>query len=91
MSEIVWKYELQPGVTTIEMPGGSEALTVGAQGDGIFLWARVYPDAPRAARRFHTVGTGHMALALGRYVGTAFLDWMVFHVFEEFAAGARVA
>lgn len=83
MPETIWKYELRPGLTTVEMPSGAEALTVAAQGEGVCLWARVTPENPTEVRQFYTLGTGHTALIpLGRYVGTAFLGPLVFHTFE---------
>jgi hypothetical protein len=82
----VWKYELGPGVTVLDLPSGASALTVGAQGDGVFLWALVSAEpAPTSPRAFLAVGTGHRVhrAAFGRYVGTAFMaDGLVFHVFE---------
>jgi hypothetical protein len=89
----VWKYELHPGVTVLQMPQGSRALTVAAQDGGVFLWADVLAlrhsptgmaPVPTEPRAFLTLGTGHRAhpASVGRYVGTAFLDGLVWHTFE---------
>jgi hypothetical protein len=55
----VWKYAIQPDDFAVDMPRGARILSVGVQqGDAVF-WALVDPEAPRAARRMRTVGTGH--------------------------------
>lgn len=88
----VWKYELHPGVTVLDMPVGSTTLTVNEQGGGVFLWALAIVErdspvgvgpTPTEKRAFLTLGTGHGAhpTLLGAYIGTAFLDGLVFHTF----------
>lgn len=92
----VWKYKLGPGITVLDLPEGALPLTVASQGGGIFLWALVIAErdsptgmapAPTKRRAFLLVGTGHRwhPAAFGRYVGTAFLGDLVFHVFETSA------
>jgi hypothetical protein len=89
----VWKYELEPEVTVLDLPVGASPLHVGAQGGGIFLWCLVRAErdsptgmapVPTAPRAFLSVGTGHRhhPAEFGTYIGTAFLGPLVFHVFE---------
>lgn len=70
----VWKYELHPGVTVLDLPVGASVLHVAAQGSrdpdvagGVFLWALVIAlrdsptgmaPVPTTKRAFLTVGTG---------------------------------
>ena len=86
----VWKYTLKPAVT-LDIPVGSQILTIREQGEDICLWALVDPQAEKEPRRFLVMGTGHTvpdpdegpALTL-TYVGSAHLHGgtLVFHAFE---------
>ena len=77
----VWKFELLSA--SVRMPAYAEVLTVGVQGESVFLWALVDPSAPYFDRRFVVHGTGHpITEPLGRFVGTAFVEGLVFHVWE---------
>jgi hypothetical protein len=93
----VWKYELAPGVTVLQLPVGAKALHVGYQAGGVFLWALVIAErdsptgpgpVPTEPRAFLTLGTGHRAhpARLGPHVGTvqfpASEGDLVWHVFE---------
>jgi hypothetical protein len=89
----VWKYELGPGVTVLQLPVGATALHVGYQDDGVFLWALVIAErdsptgpgpVPTEPRAFLTLGTGHRAhpALIGRHVGTVAFDGLVWHAFE---------
>lgn len=83
----VWKYILQPKCE-IEMPKGSEVLSVAAQGDEICLWAKVDPSEAQKEKRYFTgYGTGHSIPdeANLSFVGTALLHGgsLVFHIFED--------
>jgi hypothetical protein len=79
----VWKYELGPGVTVLQLPVGAVALHVGYQAGGVFLWALVIAERamptgkgpgpmPTEPRAFLTLGTGHRThpATIGRHVGT---------------------
>lgn len=82
MSRAVWKFDLRLGANEIEMPRGAQILAVHEQQGCVRLWARVNPRDPvNVIRSFHVVGTGHPC-GLGQYVGTAFCDPFVWHVFE---------
>lgn len=89
----VWKFELYPGITVLDLPVGTSVLTVAAQGDGVFMWALVITErdrpngpgpVPTSPRAFLATGTGHRhhPALFGTYVGTAFVGDLVFHVFE---------
>lgn len=82
---LVGKYELAPGATEVSMPRGAKVLSVGVQGDGVFMWALI-PQLSHLSepRRFLVVGTGHLwpLTAFGPFIGTVFLGALMFHVFE---------
>ena len=86
----VYKYELpMRDLATIRLPKGSDVLSVGCQGDALFVWCLVDPDEERITERtFRITGTGH-PLNLNRkgyenFIGTAFMrdGALVWHVFE---------
>jgi hypothetical protein len=81
MERVIYKYELKPQ-GLVEMPFDAEILTVGAQGEGIFVWASVDPTSHNVKREFMCVPTGHKYDHSGaKFLGTAFLGALVFHVF----------
>ena len=85
---IIYKYPLSlNGLDqTIEMPSGSRILVVGGQHGEPVLLAQVDTDAKPCKRVFVVVGTGHHVppndSGLPGYVGTAFCDPFVWHVYE---------
>lgn len=80
----VWKYEIDPDETPIDMPLCAEILSVGFQGDILMLWALVDLDVDLVPRKIYARGTGHNIRADSPiFIGTAFKDGLVFHVFEE--------
>jgi len=85
MSARICKFKLDVNsVVEIEMPQGARVLHVGAQQGNVMLWAVADLGKPTEHRRFRVLGTG-MELPsthLG-YLGTAFIDVFVWHVFEE--------
>lgn len=87
----IFKYELSVTDTqTLSLHG--KILTVGVQGSSIMLWAVHDDDALARQVRVSVRGTGHlMGEADERdYIGTVFLDWLVFHVFaRELMLGER--
>jgi hypothetical protein len=79
----VWKFELNLDDSPIEMPCVAQPLSVGFQGDTLFLWALVDPNEKMEKRKFITRGTGHNILEDNPYfIGTAPYNTLVFHVFE---------
>ena len=85
----IWKFPLEfAPVQTVEMPQGASLLCVQMQGGIPCLWALVYPEATREARRLRMVGTGHAyhdSDLFCEYVGTFQMQdgGLVFHVFSE--------
>lgn len=84
MPEQVWKFELQPGQHTIEMPAESRPLLVAVQRDTPCVWVRVDPSQPKVRHGFEVVGTGH-DFEGGWYVGSFLLadGALVFHVLDH--------
>ena len=83
----IFKYLLAvTDVQCIEMPMGSEILTVQMQGDVACLWALVNPENPMHKKTILICGTGHQLDAHpGYYIGTFQVHGgsLVFHVFEQ--------
>ena len=81
----VYKYTLYPD-GKIEMPLGAEILSTAFQGEELQIWAVVDMEEERKEDRyFHVFGTGHdinIAPESMVFVGTVFLNNLVFHVFE---------
>lgn len=67
------------------MPLGAEIVTVGLQGDSMYLWALVDPDEKREeVIKIKVIGTGHDFEPSGlKYLGTAFQGAWVWHVYED--------
>jgi hypothetical protein len=81
----IWKFPItSPDGTRIDMPQGARILTVQMQAGMPTLWAVVDPEAPRRARYFRVVGTGHTheAGVFRDYLGTVQDGPFVWHVFE---------
>lgn len=85
MEKTIWKFELRPAITKIEMPEGAQVLTAQMQGNQLCLWALVDPGAKKETRTFEVFGTGHpinegniMYITTFQMSGGAF----IFHVFE---------
>lgn len=82
----IWKFTLEHGGETIEMPQGAVILTAREQGESICLWAEVDTQALYERRSFMVYGTGHqMPNYKMKYIGTASLEGgaLIFHVYEE--------
>ena len=90
----IYKYELYFG-RTVYLPKGAKILSVGCQGDGLFLWAEVDPNETRKeARLFIVYGTGHDIESpekVRKFVGTALMHGgsLVWHVFEKVETGGE--
>ena len=91
----VWKIEL--GVTGEEkvlIPMGYTVLRVGSQGDKICLWCLVDNENEKEEEVFKIFGTGHLVEDgehYLNYIGTAFINEFVWHVFHSFRNIKRVA
>jgi len=84
----IWKFPFAVADEfQVQMPAGSQVLSVQVQNGQPCMWAKVYEDAPFVTRRFRVYGTGHgipEALPLD-FVGTFQVQdgLLVFHLFEE--------
>lgn len=81
----VWKFELNIGPTTLEMPIEAEVVYVDIQAGVPTLWALVDPELPTGIRRFCVRGTGHPILEGEVYVGTWQSPPYMWHLFEATA------
>ncbi len=86
MTSVISKYPLPTyaGTTEVRMPRGFELLSVHAHHDGsLSLWAIGNPVAEITPRTIEIVGAGfHVPDADRRYIGSAVLEAMMYHVFE---------
>jgi hypothetical protein len=82
----IWKYPLYPGTNCIKAPGLDEVLSVGFQGEQLWVWCLVEPD--NAVREDYLLATITGATlpggdVLGMFVGTAQSPTGIMaHVFE---------
>lgn len=88
MSQTIYKYELQSGITTLKIPMNAQILTAACQGDSVFIWAKLRPKNPLETRTFEVYGNDHEIPELERqlaYIGTAMMHGgaLVWHVFER--------
>jgi len=95
MNKAIWKFELDifkrdiNRKLVISMPKDTIILTAGEQGESIYIWAEVDPNASTELRTFEVFGTGsdmYCDMGIGRkYIGTAILrnGRLVFHVYER--------
>jgi hypothetical protein len=70
----------------VEMPAGSEIITVGFQRGKLCMWAKAYRGSAEVRRQvISIVGTGHLydVADAGHYIGTAISDTLVWHVFAS--------
>lgn len=88
MTHTIWKFAVEPGPFTLDLPQYARSLTVQTQGeDNVSLWVLCSPEQPKKPRRFWSLGTGHDAslIANWTYIGTFQFEatGLVFHLFEE--------
>jgi hypothetical protein len=85
MKKVVYKYPVNAGADSMELPLGAEILKIDSQDGGVFLWALVSPEQVITATViFDVVVTGQPFHAEDReYVNTFFIDALVFHLFKE--------
>lgn len=80
----VFKYQLRPGVTALELPIGFEILTVQLQGGEPQLWALVDQAQPSESVTILIVGTGHDVPNDASYIATFQVTsgTLIFHAFR---------
>lgn len=83
----IWKYSVEHGISTLEMPEGARILSVHNQGGKPVMWALVDPDAPTVQRKFLLAGTGHGVSEDPTdlvFLGTVLImdGCVVWHIFE---------
>jgi hypothetical protein len=86
----VYKYALRGDGNTLELPVDACALSVGFQGEMLYMWVIVDTSEPMETRSFWVAGTGHVLPAKDLiYIGTAQKETgsfaspdLVLHVFE---------
>ncbi|EGB7013625.1 hypothetical protein H8C17_002588 [Salmonella enterica] len=82
-SGVILKYELLPVQTNILMlPETAQILSVKGGEDNIYVWAVVPELKENVKRKFVAIPTGDNVPDKSIYIDTAFVDKMVFHVFE---------
>ncbi|EBD8818745.1 hypothetical protein BOA20_21745 [Salmonella enterica] len=80
---IILKYELNPSnLTALMLPDSAQILTVKGGQDHVYLWAVVPEGKENVKRSFMVVPTGEGVIDNSIYIGTAYVEKMVFHVFE---------
>ncbi len=82
----VFKYELKwRDKVRVDMPRGSQPISVGVQDEALMLWALVDPDEDtNASFSFRVAGTGHPIEEENLdFIGTVHFHDLVFHVFED--------
>ncbi|MEC7161165.1 MAG: hypothetical protein VXW57_05065 [Pseudomonadota bacterium] len=85
MRETVFKYPVQLGAFSMDMPAGARVLHVDMQGAEPVMWARVNPSADIVRRRFYCAATGEtLPRNAGGWIGTLKMQGgaLIFHVFE---------
>lgn len=81
----IFKYSLDVGDTTLDMPQNAEVLSVQIQYGSITLWAYVVEGLVTEKRKFSVFGTGHHLpddVETENFVGTVQESSFVWHVFE---------
>jgi len=81
---VINKYELEPGSrSALMLPASAEIITIKAIGDAVYIWVVVPENQVTVKRIFNVLATGESVPENSTYIGTAFPDKLVFHVFEE--------
>ena len=81
----IWKFELQPGTTAMNLHKGAEILTIQTQRETPCMWVLLDPEEPTEKRYFEIFGTGHtMPEGDRKYINTFQLSGgsLVLHLFE---------
>lgn len=87
MIKTIFKYPIEIiGEQDVEMPVGSEIISVHEQYDKLCLWAMVRPGTPIEKKKIYVRGTGHEFewFNTHRFIGTVVTSGgaLVWHVFE---------
>ena len=83
--KVIYKFELKPLVTTVDIPKDARVLTVQTQQNKPYIWVIVDADNPTVRRKFTVQMTGVFFDVSGlRYIGTFQVDEGSFvgHVYE---------
>lgn len=88
MEKVIWKFQLQIiDRQPVEMPEGSQVLSVDEQNGGICLWVLCDPEKALEEKIFHIHGTGNTVddNVTGDFIGTVqtHSGKLVWHVFHE--------
>ena len=83
----IWKFPINPGPQTVNIPIGAKFLSVNTQGvSSPAMWFEVDSNTPPEARHFVVFGTGFdMGDFEGKYLGTFLIEMgaLVFHLYEH--------
>jgi len=85
----IWKYEISPYRTEVDLPSGAEILSVQVQSGVVCMWALVNTQNKTERRYFEIFGTGNkVPVDMGifrKFIGTFQIDGenLVFHLFER--------
>jgi hypothetical protein len=81
----VYKYKLDHGLVTLELPFAAQFLAADVQGFQWTAWFQVDTDKPLTKREFQVFGTGHeMPSDCGwLHCATFFQGSLVWHLFEK--------
>jgi hypothetical protein len=87
--QTVYKYGIPVGDDVIiSMPTNARPLSVGMQGETMYVWALVNPTEDNTLFRFSVRGTGHQLRGdEGEFINTVFAGRFVWHVFWNYAVG----
>lgn len=81
----IYKYELSVAENLIELPLGSEVLTVQTQNGEPHIWVKLDDEVRETKEHgFYVVGTGWKLDEIGEYIGTCQTpNGLVWHVFHD--------
>jgi len=83
VSGVIHKYELEPNIkTSLMLPASAEILTIKAIGDAVYIWVIVPENQVNVNRVFSVLPTGESVPDNTTYIGTAYPEKQVFHIFE---------
>ena len=84
MTQEIWKFEISPPDFLVKLPRSAVPLSVGVQNQALKVWALIDMDAnmDTATRKFPVYGTGFEIHHGDKFMGTVFMDELVWHVFD---------
>ena len=80
--KVIHKYPLEKQFTRLTLHEDFKVLCAHTQNDVCTLWIEVDIDKPAQEGYFRIVGTGGAVPNLAHYVGTCFIDALVWHVYH---------